>query len=68
LDEKIVKGKIVLCDARRNGGALLLAGAIGAVMQTDSFTDYALTYPLPTTLLGSVEGGNVAQYINTTRC
>jgi len=63
-----VKGKIVLCDAMRNGCALLLAGAIGAVMRIDLYTDYASTYPLPTTLPGSLVGGNVAQYINTRRC
>ncbi|ONK76872.1 uncharacterized protein A4U43_C02F730 [Asparagus officinalis] len=66
LDEKIVKGKIVLCDSRTEGGGLILAGAIGAVMQADSYTDYALSYPLPATVIGPLDRGNILQYINMT--
>lgn len=62
-----MRGKIVLCDTVSEGGALLLAGAAGAVMQTKSYTDSAISFPLPATLLGSLDGESVSQYINTTR-
>lgn len=67
LDEKLVKGKIVLCDAVVNGVGPLSAGAVGMVMQDEGFKDVADTFPLPATHLDLTDGSRVSMYINTTR-
>ncbi|ONK62169.1 uncharacterized protein A4U43_C07F1100 [Asparagus officinalis] len=60
-----VKGTIVLCDTSSDDSGPLLAGATGAVMQ-GTYTDYAFSYPLLTTVLGKLDHGNVSLYLNTT--
>lgn len=67
LDTNLVKGKIVLCDTWNNGSGLFLIGAAGAIMQV-GFQDVAFSYPLPTTVLGMLDAGNVSLYISTSRC
>lgn len=61
-----MKGTVVLCDTLTSGSGPLLAGAVGTVMQGGN-TDYAFSYPLPATIVGSVDSASVLQYINTTR-
>ncbi|XVE52596.1 hypothetical protein DITRI_Ditri02bG0134700 [Diplodiscus trichospermus] len=66
LDPKLVKGKIVLCDAFVNGREPFLAGAIGAVMQDQEPKDSAFSFPLPASYLELVDGSNIFRYINST--
>ncbi|KAL5991679.1 hypothetical protein ACLOJK_012588 [Asimina triloba] len=64
LDDRQVKGKIVLCDFSRGFGPLL-AGATGAIMLQEG-VDVAYSYPLPATALGN-PGLQIFSYINGTR-
>ncbi|XVF75261.1 hypothetical protein PTKIN_Ptkin13bG0173300 [Pterospermum kingtungense] len=66
LDSNLVKGKIVLCDARVNGSEPFRAGAVGAVMQDLAPTDYALSFPLPASYFVLADGSKIFLYINST--
>ncbi|KAK9158911.1 hypothetical protein Scep_005485 [Stephania cephalantha] len=68
LNEELVKGKIVLCDAMSSGTAPLHAGAVGVVMvrQTEGAIDTAYSFPLPATYIRLEDGAEVLKYINTT--
>ncbi|XP_058110933.1 subtilisin-like protease SBT4.3 [Magnolia sinica] len=67
LDEKIVKGKIVICDLPSDGREPLVAGASGVIMKADQ-TEYADIYPLPSGFVsGDVLNGDVISYINSTK-
>ncbi|KAL7107730.1 hypothetical protein ACP275_06G073400 [Erythranthe tilingii] len=67
LDAKLVKNTIVLCDEINDGEAPALAGATGTIMQGEVFNDFAFSFPLPASYLGSTDGGQVYDYINKTR-
>lgn len=62
-----VNGTVILCDTVSDASGPLLSGAVGVVMQGVN-TDYAFSFPLSATVLGSLDSGNVSLYINTTRC
>ncbi|KAM4104448.1 hypothetical protein ACJW30_06G158300 [Castanea mollissima] len=67
LDKKLVKGKIVLCDAENEGIGQLSAGAVGTVMQGRSPSDDPFAFPLPAAYVSLEDGGNIYSYINSTR-
>lgn len=67
LDPKLVNGTIVLCDGINDSEEAAIAGAIGTIMQGDGFNDFAFSYPLAASYLGSEDGAAVYNYINTTR-
>ena len=67
LDKTLVNGTIVLCDALDTGEEPLNAGAAGTIMQDDRYLDLAFSFPLPATYLNLSNGGEVYNYINTTR-
>ncbi|OMO76489.1 hypothetical protein COLO4_25555 [Corchorus olitorius] len=66
LDETLVKGKIVLCDALDYMEGPLDAGAVGAIVQDSGYKDFAFTFPLPASFLELTDGSDILQYINTT--
>ena len=63
----MVKGAILLCDQLANGLAVLDSGAIGSIMQGESYRDVAFLFPLPASYLNTSEGSEVGSYINSTR-
>ncbi|KAH6805649.1 Subtilisin-like serine endopeptidase family protein [Perilla frutescens var. frutescens] len=67
LNPSLANGTIVLCDGLSDGEPVVAVGAAGAIMQEDRLRDVALSFPLPASYLGSVDGGEVYDYINTTR-
>ncbi|KAJ1422275.1 Peptidase S8/S53 domain [Sesbania bispinosa] len=46
LDENLVKGKIVLCDSRSKAAGPFYAGAVGALIQGQTFRDLTPSLPL----------------------
>lgn len=62
-----MKGKVVLCDELTDATGPLNAGAVGTVMLNAGHDDYAFSFPLPATVLTSLDLRNVSAYINTTR-
>ncbi|KAF8397397.1 hypothetical protein HHK36_016310 [Tetracentron sinense] len=67
LDENLVQGKIVYCDSYSTGELTLHAKAIGTIMGDDRFSDFALSYPLPVSLLSVHDGERVKSYINSAK-
>ncbi|KAK7849367.1 cucumisin [Quercus suber] len=67
LDQNLVKGKIVLCDALTDGSGPFLAGAVGAVMQGRNPNSQTMAFPLPASYLSFENGGKIRTYLNSTR-
>ncbi|KAJ7960184.1 putative Cucumisin [Quillaja saponaria] len=67
LDKKKVKGKIVLCDELTSAVGAASAGAIGTVMQDGGIKDVAYIFPIPASYIGSDDGSDVGDYINSDR-
>ncbi|CAJ1863124.1 unnamed protein product [Sphenostylis stenocarpa] len=67
LDEKLVEGKIVLCETRNKAIGPFDAGAVGALIQGQSTRDIPPSLPLPGSYLGLRDGASVLDYINSTR-
>nr|XP_023919247.1 cucumisin-like [Quercus suber] len=67
LDQNLVKGKIVLCDALSDGSGPFLAGAVGAVMQGRNPNSQTMAFPLPASYLSFANGGKIRTYLNSTR-
>ncbi|KAL0003222.1 hypothetical protein SO802_017003 [Lithocarpus litseifolius] len=67
LDQNLVKGKIVLCDALIDGSGPFLAGAIGAVTQDRNPNSQTMAFPLPASELSFENGGKIRTYLNSTR-
>ncbi|PKU87221.1 cucumisin-like [Dendrobium catenatum] len=66
LDKKLVKGKVVLCRGLSDGSGLLLAGAVGAIMQTNGANDDSFWFSLPVSVLQSNSTEQVQHYTNKT--
>ncbi|RWW14712.1 hypothetical protein BHE74_00014597 [Ensete ventricosum] len=66
LDEKSVKGKIVLCGYIDDGTGAYLAGAKGAVMLDDASLDTSFSFLLPAIVVSYSNGKKLMQYINKT--
>ncbi|KAK8629661.1 hypothetical protein V6N13_078494 [Hibiscus sabdariffa] len=67
LNNKLVKGKIVVCDNLDTLSGPLDAGAIGALFQGNEPKDVASTFALPASHLDMVDGSHILIYINSTR-
>lgn len=67
MDPDFASGTIVLCDGLGDGEPVAAIGAAGAILYEDQLRDVALSYPLPASYLGLVDGAEVYAYINTTR-
>jgi len=67
LDKKLVEGKIVLCDGRSRAMGTFDAGAVGALLQGQSFRDISPSLPLPGSYLDLQDGTSILDYINSTR-
>lgn len=67
MNPNLANATIVLCDGLSDGEAVAAVGAAGAILQEDRLRDVALSFPLPASYLGSSDGGEVYDYINTTR-
>ncbi|KAL0922347.1 hypothetical protein M5K25_006325 [Dendrobium thyrsiflorum] len=67
LDKKLVKGKVVLCSGLSHGSGPLLAGAVGAIMQTYGANDVSFEFLLPVSVLQSNSSEQVQHYANKTR-
>ena len=63
LNQKLVKGKIVLCDGRTSGSS----SAAGAVTQGQNYRDAAVPYPLPASYLSLQDGADIFSYMDSTR-
>ncbi|XP_022746937.1 cucumisin-like [Durio zibethinus] len=66
LDQNLVKGKIVLCDAAVSGRGPFFAGAVGAVMRDQGPHDYADLHILPASFVDLFDGAKIFQYMNST--
>lgn len=62
-----MNGTIVLCDSLVDGSTQVEAGAIGTVMQGDIDNDFGFSFPLSASYLNSSDGGEVFDYMNSTR-
>ncbi|KAM7264287.1 hypothetical protein ACFE04_001970 [Oxalis oulophora] len=67
LDKTLVEGKIVLCDGLNNASGATNAGAVGSIMQGNSFRDVAFNFPIPATYLDTDDGNQVFDYYSNTR-
>ncbi|KAJ7965240.1 cucumisin-like [Quillaja saponaria] len=68
LDPKLVKGKIVLCDANALGEDVGFAsGAVGIIMEGDSQADTGFSYALPASHVDTKDGASIESYINKIR-
>ncbi|KAJ4830475.1 hypothetical protein Tsubulata_003408 [Turnera subulata] len=67
LDANLVRGNIVLCDARITGPAPSLAGAVGVVVANDTQLDYPAEYlPYPVSQFSVEAGLQILEYIRST--
>ncbi|KAL2333303.1 hypothetical protein Fmac_014516 [Flemingia macrophylla] len=67
LVQKLVQGKIVLCEGRSRAAGTLAAGAVGALVQGQDYRDTPTNFPLPGSYLALQDGLTVYSYINSTR-
>ncbi|XP_058110934.1 subtilisin-like protease SBT4.3 [Magnolia sinica] len=67
LDEKLVKGKIIVCDTQNYGREPFVAGASGMLMPIQQ-TDFSFVYPLPSGIVSNeVLDEDIIVYINSTK-
>ncbi|KAG9456870.1 hypothetical protein H6P81_001378 [Aristolochia fimbriata] len=66
LDEKLVKGKILLCEGGDDGSVGLLYGARGILTET-SLRDVGFVFPLPAAALNVTQLEEISSYIHKTR-
>ncbi|WJX58795.1 hypothetical protein P8452_44211 [Trifolium repens] len=66
LDNKLVEGKIVLCEGSEGAAEALRAGAVGVLTQGHKFMDATYSFPLPGCYLQSTDAANIHKYIHST--
>ncbi|PKA63134.1 Cucumisin [Apostasia shenzhenica] len=66
LDDKLVKGKVVVCDGLSDGSGSRLAGAVAVIMPAAGANDYALEFGLPASILSPDDNTRIVQYANKT--
>ena len=67
MNSYLIEGKIVFCEALWDGSGVLLANGVGTIMSDpETPTDYAFSFPLPTTTLTVEDGPRVLDYIKST--
>ncbi|KAA8533791.1 hypothetical protein F0562_031308 [Nyssa sinensis] len=67
MDSRKVKGKIVLCEGFWDGSGILLADGLGIIMPTQSFNDFAFSFPLSATLISQEDITKVLEYIRSSK-
>uniref|UniRef100_F6GUX0 Subtilisin-like protease SBT4.3 n=1 Tax=Vitis vinifera TaxID=29760 RepID=F6GUX0_VITVI len=67
LDSKLVKGKIVVCQAFWGLQEAFKAGAVGAILLNDFQTDVSFIVPLPASALRPKRFNKLLSYINSTK-
>lgn len=65
LNVNMLAGAIVLCESIFDGSNILYANGTGIIM-VDQTQDYALSYPLPATVITPEDVRKVMEYIRTT--
>ncbi|XP_073221193.1 cucumisin-like [Cicer arietinum] len=65
LDDKMVKGKIILCEANIGVPEAIRVGAIGILIQGQTNVDLAFSYPLPTSYLRWKDAIKIKKYIHS---
>ncbi|XP_050904363.1 cucumisin [Lathyrus oleraceus] len=66
LDEKLVKGKIILCEGDQGISEAFRVGAVGVMMQGEASIDIAISFPLPACYLQLKDAAKVLTYIRST--
>ncbi|XP_062146366.1 cucumisin-like [Alnus glutinosa] len=66
-----VRGKIVLCEnpsdgTFEDGTGILIGHGVGTIISDPSITDFAISYPLPATVISTEDGLQILDYIRTT--
>ena len=67
LDMNKVKGKIVLCEDRSDGSGVIMAKGAGVIMPSRPFDNFALPFPLPTTIISTEDISKVLEYIRSSK-
>ncbi|KAK9993838.1 hypothetical protein SO802_023541 [Lithocarpus litseifolius] len=60
-----VEGKIVLCKDRSDGSGAFMANGAGVIMPSQPFDNFALPFPLPTTIISTKDISKVLEYIRS---
>ncbi|XP_058746396.1 cucumisin-like [Vicia villosa] len=66
LDEKLVQGKIILCEGDQGISEAFRVGAVGVMMQGKAYMDSAITFPLPACYLQLKDAAKIHTYIRST--
>ncbi|KAL5102341.1 hypothetical protein RYX36_006668, partial [Vicia faba] len=66
LDEKLVKGKIILCEGDQGISEAFRVGAVGVMMQGQASMDMAISFPLPACYLQLKDAAKILTYIRST--
>ncbi|KAK9734758.1 hypothetical protein RND81_04G161300 [Saponaria officinalis] len=66
LDERLVKGKILVCNNSSPWGVAIQAGAVGVVGQKTQFDNVVMIYPLPAAVLINSEFDKLISYVSST--
>lgn len=67
LDDKLVKGNIVVCEGRLGAPEAFRAGAVGVLIQGQTSMDNAFSFPLPACYLLSKDVAKIRKYMHSTR-
>ena len=67
LDMNKVKGKIVLCEDRSDGSGVMMANGAGVIMPSRAFDNFALPFPLPTTIISTEDISKVLEYVRSSK-
>ncbi|XP_004515206.2 cucumisin-like [Cicer arietinum] len=67
LDEKLVKGKIVLCEGNEGASEAFRVGAAGLLIQGIAYINVAYSFPLPACYLHTKDATKIRKYIHSKR-
>uniref|UniRef100_A0A3Q7XM87 Cucumisin n=1 Tax=Cicer arietinum TaxID=3827 RepID=A0A3Q7XM87_CICAR len=67
LDEKLVKGKIVLCEGNEGASEAFRVGAAGLLIQGTKYINVAYSFPLPACYLHTNDATKIRKYIHSKR-
>ena len=64
-----MKGKVVYCKVGTGGteGVVKALGGIGTILESEQFPEVAQIFMAPATIVNSIIGQNITNYINSTR-
>ena len=67
LDEKKVRGKIVLCKEGASPGYLKSVGVVGMIITLQEKVDTSFSFTLPAVYVDANAGDKIISYINSTK-